>query len=71
MRPNPKPKKIKLSPEEYTVLRRLVYYEQHGICKGCGLWFPFNQFSLHHKDRAIGDVRENVEGYCVPCHPDW
>jgi hypothetical protein len=70
MTPNPKPKKVKLSPKEYTILRQQVYREQNGACLGCGYWLKFSHFSLHHKDRAIGDVRSNVDGYGLCCHPD-
>ena len=70
MKSNPKPKKVKLSPKEYTKLRQQVYNEQFGACLGCGYYLKFNHFSLHHKDRAIGDVRSNVDGYCLGCHPD-
>ncbi|OEU68438.1 MAG: hypothetical protein BBJ57_02415 [Desulfobacterales bacterium PC51MH44] len=70
MTPNPKRKKVKLSDKEYTDLRWEVYHEQFGCCMKCKKWFKFNFFSLHHKDRSIGDVRSNVDGYCLECHPD-
>ena len=70
MIPNPKHKKVKLSAEAYRVLRECVYEHQGGLCMGCFKWFPFNEWSLHHKDRAVGDVRSNVDGYCLGCHPD-
>ena len=73
MTPNPKKPPIRLSKKEYQALRLVIYTKQYGICKGCGFWFPENRFSLHHiKSRGAGgdDSEENVEGYCVGCHPD-
>jgi hypothetical protein len=70
MTPDPKKKKVKLSKKDYALLRKMVYDEQFGCCLGCGYWLKFNHFSLHHSDRAIGDVRENVSGWCLECHPD-
>jgi hypothetical protein len=76
MTPDPKPKKVKLSKKDYALLRKQVYDEQEGCCLGCGYWVKPSHFSLHHKNRAVGDVRSNVDGYClgdyrgVRCHPD-
>jgi len=73
MTPNPKKPPIRLSKKEYQALRLVIYTKQYGICKGCGFWFPENQFSLHHiVSRGAGgdDSEENVDGYCVGCHPD-
>ena len=67
---NPKNKKVKLSEADYHLLRLFVYNEQWESCKGCLKWKRFNEFSLHHKDRAVGDVRSNVDGYCLGCHPE-
>jgi hypothetical protein len=72
MIPDPKPKRVDISPEDYTKLRRKVYEEQDCKCIKCKRWFPFHMFSLHHKDhksKGGGDVRENVDGYCLGCHP--
>jgi hypothetical protein len=70
VKPNPKKKKVKLSPLDYHNLREKVYGDQRGICEGCGRWFHFSEWSLHHYDRKLGDVRSNVDGYCLGCHPD-
>ena len=70
MTPNPKVKKVKLTAKQYHALRRKVYEDQYGTCLGCGKWFPFEKMSLHHYDRAVGDVWSNVDGFCLGCHPD-
>ena len=70
---NPKRKRIKLPDKLYTALRLKIHLKQYGLCKGCGHWFPENRFSLHHiKSKGAGgdDTEENLDGYCVPCHPD-
>ena len=72
----PKKKRIKLPPKEYHELRRKIYDKQLGLCKGCGFWFPFDEFSIHHRNTGGmamrgDDTEENIEGgYCVGCHPD-
>ena len=79
MTPNPKVVKKKLSKKDYHFFRLQVYYEQYECCanKKCRKWLPFNKFSLHHYDRAVGDVRSNVAGFCLgddtanqKCHPE-
>ena len=70
MTPNPKIIKKKLSKKEYHFLREQVYFDQHGCCAKCGGWFPFDEFSLHHWDRAVGDTFDNVTGFCLGCHPE-
>ena len=70
MTPNPKVKKIKLSAKEYHALRRRVYEDQNGLCLKCRRWFPFEEMSLHHYSRAVGDSYSNVDGFCLGCHPD-
>jgi hypothetical protein len=67
---DPKKIRVKLSQKEYHELREQVWYDQQKKCAGCGWWKPFNEFSLHHWNRAIGDVRTNVTGYGLCCHPD-
>lgn len=74
MTPNPKRKRIKLSAADYRKLRETVYWKQRRICKGCKKSFPFNEWSLHHKDTGgMGmrgdDIESNVDGYCLKCHP--
>ena len=70
MNPQPKVKKVKLNAKEYHALRRRLYEEQHELCLGCGEWFPFEEMSLHHYSRAVGDVWSNVDMFCLGCHPD-
>jgi len=73
MAPNPKKLRIKLSPDEYARLRNRVYIKQYCCCIKCGKWLRFDEFSLHHIiSRGAGgdDSEENVDGYCVGCHPD-
>ena len=65
----PKHKKVKLYKKDYQLLREQVYFVQGECCAGCEEWLPFDEFSLHHWDRAIGDVFSNVTGFCLKCHP--
>ena len=68
----PKRKRIKLSPKKYNDLRREAYYDQYQCCIKCGAWIEFDCFSLHHKKTrgsGGGDTRDNVDGYCLFCHP--
>ena len=73
MKPYPKNKPVKLHSKAYRKLRREVYYDQLCKCIGCGSWVSLDCFSLHHKKTrgsGGGDTRENVDGYCLFCHPD-
>jgi hypothetical protein len=52
-----------------------IYIKNHGCCEYCNLWFPFNEYSLHHEDTGgmgmKGDeVIEKMKGCCLRCHPD-
>ena len=70
MTPNPKVKKVKLPAKEYHALRMRVYEDQYGLCLRCLRWFPFDEFSLHHYSRSVGDIRSNVDGFCLEHHPE-
>lgn len=73
MKSYPKKLRKKLSAWKYQRLRRKVYEEQFYRCIKCAKFLNFWEFSLHHiKTKGAGgdDSRDNVEGYCLKCHPD-
>ena len=71
--PDRKRHRIKLSPEDYRLLRIQIYNKQRCCCIKCHCWLRFDEFSLHHKvTRGAGgdDSEGNCDGYCLFCHPD-
>lgn len=79
MNPQPKKKRIKLSKQEYHLLRVNKWNAQYRKCARCHQFTPFEQFHLHHKKTrgsGGGDTEENTEGLCYICHsiehgPKW
>ena len=78
MNPQPKNKRIKLSPKDHHEMRHKIYNNQLGCCKQCTLWVDIEQFHLHHKtSKGAGgddeyDVNDpensNLVGLCWQCH---
>ena len=71
MKPDPKPKRIKLSVKGYQELREEACKRAMGHCESCFSWCPMSNGHLHHvrsRGAGGGDVIDNVMWLCYMCH---
>ena len=80
MKPQPKPKTIRLKGKAYTKFRLEVYEREEGLCQDCGVFVPalidgrFDEFLCGHvahiKSRGAcgGDTHDNVKWKCFKHH---
>jgi 5-methylcytosine-specific restriction endonuclease McrA len=67
MRIRHKPR-VKLSPEEYTVVRKKVLERDSWRCQDCG---AIKELQVHHikpRSQLGGDVMQNLIALCATCH---
>ncbi len=72
MTPNPKKKRIKLSPKEYRELRKKVHKIAGGYCEICLCTYaPIESGHVHHV-KSVGaggnDSADNCIWVCYVCH---
>jgi len=76
MRPDPKHKRIKLTPSQMERLKQDIRDERGPFCEKCGRFLPLHGGILygahfhHKKSRGAGgdDTTENFEILCWACH---
>ena len=55
----------------YTSHKKALYGEQKGICNGCGIHFPYDNFHCDHiipKSKGGGDEKKNIQLLCGACN---
>jgi len=73
MKPDPKPKRIKLSKEAQKDLRMMIWQKQGYSCNTCGRNILLKYSHMHHKKtRGAGgeDTQDNCLILCPECHID-
>jgi hypothetical protein len=80
IRPDPKPKRIKLTGKKYTEFRRELCHQANSTCETCGEYAPllwngvFDEYWCGHvshiRSRGAGgnDDFENCKWQCFDCH---
>ena len=56
---------------DYRTHKHVLYGEQEGNCKGCGVHFPFQNMTVDHltpRSKGGGDHKENLQLLCNSCN---
>jgi 5-methylcytosine-specific restriction endonuclease McrA len=64
----PKPKRVRLSPEEYAKQRTELFEKYGWRCAKCGRLLPLQRDHIKKRSQGGGDEDANAQPLCPECH---
>jgi 5-methylcytosine-specific restriction endonuclease McrA len=68
MRPRQKEPRLRLKPDEYSILRNHVLERDSWRCQDCGAMKDLQVHHIRPRSRLGGDVMQNLITLCASCH---